>query len=203
MLPTIRGLWCRLRARFTGGRLRIGRNFRAGVRFDVRGPGHVIVGDDVVLGRLPGDTRSFVTIYTHSPDAVVRIGNRARLYAARISCRYSVETGEDVLIEDAGISDTDFHSVQADRGEPVGETLDRCRIAIGDRVAIGARSIVTKGTVIGEAAIVGPGAVVTRSLPAGCFAMGNPAKVMAVAARPAASRPTGGDVEGNHIERAI
>jgi acetyltransferase-like isoleucine patch superfamily enzyme len=121
---------------------------------------------------------SLVTIFTHSPQAVVTVGNRTRIYGARISCYFAIEIGDDVLIEDAGITDTDFHSIAPGRGEPVGEALDRCRVTIGNGVALGARSLVTKGVHIGAGAVVGPGAIVTRHLPAGCFALGNPARVI-------------------------
>ncbi len=177
MTSALRGFLCRWRARRSGGRLRIGRNLHAGVRFDVRGPGRVEIGDDVRLEPVPGDRRSFVTIYTHAPDALVRIGDRARLYAARVSCRFGVEIGCDVLIEDASVTDTYFHSVGPDRGQPDGETLQRCRVVIEDGVALGARSIVTRGVRIGKGAIIAPGSIVTHHLPPGCFALGNPAKV--------------------------
>jgi acetyltransferase-like isoleucine patch superfamily enzyme len=177
-LASLRACLYRLRARRSGGRLRIGRRLYAGVRLDVRGPGRVEIGDDVRLEPVPGDRLSFVTIYTHAPDAVVRIGHRASLYAARISCGFAVVVGSDVLMEDAAITDTDFHSIGPRRGEPEGESLQRCRVVIGNGVALGARSIVTKGVHIGDGSVIAPGAVVTRDLPSGCFALGNPARVV-------------------------
>ncbi len=179
-LSRIRARLYRLRARWSGGRLRIGRNLHAGVRLDVRGPGRVEIGDDVRLEPVPGDRSRFVTIYTHAPDAVVRIGDRAALYAARISSKFAIEIGSDVLIEDAAIIDTDFHSIAPHRGEPADETLERCRVTIGNKVALGAGSLVTKGVRVGDGAIIAPNAVVTRDLPAGCLALGNPARVTPV-----------------------
>jgi acetyltransferase-like isoleucine patch superfamily enzyme len=46
---------------------------------------------------------------------------------------------------------------------------------IGARSNLGARSIVMPGITIGEDCVVAPGAVVTRDLPAGSYAIGNPA----------------------------
>jgi acetyltransferase-like isoleucine patch superfamily enzyme len=176
MIRLIRLLLCRMKAARSGGRIVIGRNLRLDVRFDIKGPGRVAIGDDVYMGRMPGDRRSFVTIYTHAPEATVRVGDRTRLYAARISSQYSIEIGADVVIEESGIADTDFHAFTPDRGAPIGESLERCRVTIGDGVAIGSRSIVTKGVVIGKGALVAPGSIVTRDLPSRCKAGGNPAR---------------------------
>ena len=72
--------------------------------------------------------------------------------------------------------DTDFHSLEEDRCQPLHESMEACRIIIGDRVSIGARSLVSKGVRIGDDVIIGPGSVVSRSLADGCLALGNPAR---------------------------
>jgi maltose O-acetyltransferase len=50
-------------------------------------------------------------------------------------------------------------------------------IAIGDGVWLGAGAIVCPGVSIGENTVVGAGSVVTKDLPAGVVAYGNPARV--------------------------
>jgi maltose O-acetyltransferase len=50
-------------------------------------------------------------------------------------------------------------------------------ITIGDNVWLGGGVIVCPGVTIGEDTVVGAGAVVTRDLPAGVVAVGNPARV--------------------------
>ena len=174
----LRSLRYRFQASRSRGRIELGRGITFRGRLDIRGPGKVVIGGDVLIDAAPGDPLSFVTIYTLAPDAVVTIGRGARLYGARISCRHSVTIGADALIEETGIADTDFHSVDPRRGPRLDETLERCRVAIADRVSLGARAIVAKGVAIGADVVVCPGAVVTRSLPAGAFAAGNPARVM-------------------------
>jgi maltose O-acetyltransferase len=52
------------------------------------------------------------------------------------------------------------------------------RVVIGDRVFLGAGVIVMPGVRIGDDTIVGAGSVVTKSLPAGVVAVGNPAHVV-------------------------
>jgi maltose O-acetyltransferase len=51
-------------------------------------------------------------------------------------------------------------------------------IAIGDNVWLGAGVIVCPGVSIGDDTVVGAGAVVTRDLPAGVVAVGNPARIL-------------------------
>jgi acetyltransferase-like isoleucine patch superfamily enzyme len=48
---------------------------------------------------------------------------------------------------------------------------------IGARTSLGARSIVMPGITIGPDCVIAPGAVVTRDVPAGSYAVGNPATV--------------------------
>ena len=50
-------------------------------------------------------------------------------------------------------------------------------ITIGDNVWLGGGVIVCPGVTIGDDTVVGAGAVVTRDLPAGVVAVGNPARV--------------------------
>ena len=51
-------------------------------------------------------------------------------------------------------------------------------ITIGDNVWLGGGVIVCPGVTIGDDAVVGAGAVVTRDLPGGVVAFGNPARVV-------------------------
>lgn len=51
-------------------------------------------------------------------------------------------------------------------------------IRIGDDVWIGGSAILNPGVTIGSRTVIGAGSVVTRDLPAGVFAAGNPAKII-------------------------
>jgi maltose O-acetyltransferase len=51
-------------------------------------------------------------------------------------------------------------------------------IGIGDNAWLGGGAIVLPGVTIGENTVVGAGSVVTRDLPAGVVAVGNPARVI-------------------------
>jgi acetyltransferase-like isoleucine patch superfamily enzyme len=70
------------------------------------------------------------------------------------------------------------HGIAA--GVPIREQplSSRGPIIIGNEAWIGTRAIVLSGVSIGEGAVIGAGSVVTRDIPAGAIAVGNPAKVI-------------------------
>ena len=51
-------------------------------------------------------------------------------------------------------------------------------IFIGNDVWIGGSAVICPGVIIGDKTIIGAGSVVTKSIPAGVFAAGNPCKVI-------------------------
>jgi acetyltransferase-like isoleucine patch superfamily enzyme len=142
----------------------------------IEGDGRIYIGRNCKIGGIKGDKSQYVSIDTHSPDAIIRIGDDISLYAARVSAKFQITIGNDVLIEESSIVDTDFHSIDKSRGQPTNENKDKCQIYIGNRVCIGAKSVVTKGVNIGDNVIIVPGSVVTTSVKSGSIVMGNPAK---------------------------
>jgi maltose O-acetyltransferase len=56
--------------------------------------------------------------------------------------------------------------------------LDVAPVIIGDDVWIGGSAIICPGVSIGERCVIGAGSVVTKDIPAGVFAAGNPCKVI-------------------------
>jgi acetyltransferase-like isoleucine patch superfamily enzyme len=130
-----------------------------------------------------------VIIRTLAPGADISVGAGSGLSgttlcsAVRITLGSRVSCGADVLI-----ADTDFHPVndvpRLSLDIPRGDPSDA--IVIQDDVFLGARCIVLKGVTIGAGTVVGAGSVVSRSLPSGVVAAGNPARVIR-ALRPSAN----------------
>jgi acetyltransferase-like isoleucine patch superfamily enzyme len=178
LLARLRGKIFTVRCKAFHRNVEIGTGLELRNKLEIRGPGRVCIGNYCVIAGIDGDNNQFVTLYTHSPNAMIQIGNNAKLFGTRISSSFSVHIGNDVLIEDSGISDTNFHSIDRNREPPKSETAEKCAVVIGDRVAIACRSIVAKGVRIGNDSLIGPGAIVTQSVPDMSFAMGNPAKVI-------------------------
>lgn len=175
VIAVVRGRLFTLFCRYTRKNISIGRGLIMFCKLEIIGNGAVSIGRNCIVSGVVGDSRHYVTIYTHADRANVSIGENAHLYAARISSKFEVHIGDNFRIEDASIVDTDFHSINSDRGEPK-EDLEKCRIRIGDRVSIGARSVVCKGTAIGDDVLVYPGSIVSKSVPSASVVWGNPAR---------------------------
>lgn len=146
------------------------------------GEGKIIFEDCVKLGVFPSPTffSTYVYIEARRSTAIVSVGygtwinNNFRAVAEHTSIRI----GKNCLIgANVEILDSDFHGVRVDQrmlslpewAKPV---------IIGDDVFIGSNVIITKGVEIGSGCIIANGAVVTKSVPAGVIAGGNPARVL-------------------------
>jgi maltose O-acetyltransferase len=95
--------------------------------------------------------------------------NCTMLDGARISI------GDEVLIASGVQLITASHPIDPEPRRSAWEQA--LPITIGDGVWLGAGAIVLPGVSIGENTVVGAGAVVTKDLPAGVVAYGNPARV--------------------------
>ena len=98
---------------------------------------------------------------------------------ATLVCVNGIHIGRHTLIgADTLILDNDMHYPRsgASWGSTWGNPGHGKPIHIGEGCFIGARAIILKGVTIGSGAVVAAGAVVTRDVPSGCLAIGNPAE---------------------------
>jgi len=114
--------------------------------------------------------------------AQIEIGADTGMTSATISAACDIKVGQRVLIG-AGvlITDSDHHAVFLEevnlrRHAAFPESRPEHAIRIEDDVFIGARSIVLKGVTIGKGSVIGAGSVVSRSIPEGVVAAGNPCR---------------------------
>ncbi|MFG7942413.1 MULTISPECIES: sugar O-acetyltransferase [Streptomyces] len=133
-----------------------------------------------VLEQLIGDLGEDVTIrapFQCDYGSRISIGphtfinfNAVFLDAAQITVGAHGQIGPNVqLLTPTHELDTERRREGWEKGEP---------ITIGDNVWLGGGVIVCPGVTIGSDTVVGAGAVVTKDLPSGVLAVGNPARVV-------------------------
>ena len=152
----------------------------------------VCVADDVKLGRgvklapfvnlygceIGDETRvgAFVEVQR---DA--RIGRRCKISSHSFICE-GVEIEDEVFVGHSVVFINDRFPRATNRdGSTKAQSdwrLERTRVCRG--ASIGSGSVILCGVTIGAGALVGAGAVVTRDVPGGAVAMGNPARVARV-----------------------
>ena len=87
-----------------------------------------------------------------------------------------ITIGDDVQIGPGVQLLTPTHPVEAEPRRAKWEAAKP--IVVGDNVWLGGGAIVLPGVTIGENTVVGAGTVVTKDLPAGVVAVGNPARIL-------------------------
>jgi maltose O-acetyltransferase len=144
------------------------------------GPGCIVLGRDVMFG-WPTSV-GFHTGYGHveaSLESVIEIGDGAEINndAFIKSEGPGIRIGSRAILgSQVCIYDSDFHELDPRYrrgGRPAMEAVE-----IGENAFVGDRVVILKGVVIGADSVIGAGSVVTRSVPAGMVAAGNPARVI-------------------------
>ena len=114
-----------------------------------------------------------------APGARLVLGRNVGLSGVALCAGISIEVGEGTIFgAGAMVFDNDFHQPTGEWDWNTDNRTGARPINIGRGVFIGMRAIVLKGVTIGDRAIIGAGAVVTKSVPAGCVAAGNPARIV-------------------------
>lgn len=147
-----------------------------------------------------GSTREDVILEEHSEllgelasyaHGKIRLGKWAIIGRdSSINCVNSISIGDNAAISyNVTIVDHNYHPLNPEdrlymRHTPH-NSLERmpmfsanAPIVIGKNVCIGANSRIQKGVSIGDNSIIGACSVVTKSIPANCIAVGNPARVV-------------------------
>jgi carbonic anhydrase/acetyltransferase-like protein (isoleucine patch superfamily) len=157
---------CRVR----GVRLKTGRNLRVEGRLIVRGPGTVIIGDNVRIG-------GTVTPWTYRSGAVIEIGEESFINGASFGAWEQITIGRRCILGQCSIMDTDFHSVHVNRHDSDAPVRVR-PVLLEENVWIGANVGILPGTSVGRDSVVGFGSVCSGTYPSGVIIAGNPARVL-------------------------
>jgi maltose O-acetyltransferase len=145
------------------------------------GSGAIVIGRDVRFGwpTSPQFHTGYIHLEASGPDAIVELGDGAEInnngYIKSEGAGIHIAEGA-LLGSNVQILDSDFHDLHPDRrrgGQPA-----MAPVHLGENVFIGDGAKILKGVTIGRDSVVGAGSVVTRSIPAGVIAAGNPARVV-------------------------
>jgi acetyltransferase-like isoleucine patch superfamily enzyme len=107
----------------------------------------------------------------------IRIGDHTRI-GLHNTVIGPVRIGSDVNLAQ-GVVVSGLNHRFADPGAPIArQGVNTALTVIDDDVWIGANAVVTAGVHIGRHSVIGAGSVVTKDVPAGSVAVGNPARVI-------------------------
>jgi acetyltransferase-like isoleucine patch superfamily enzyme len=166
----VRGFFYKIKYK---NRASIGSNFRVIGKLSIKGPGFVSIGNGVTFD----GTSNAITPWTYSKEAKISIGDNVFLNGTRFGCKARIDIGNECIIADCRILDTDHHSViPSKRNDPT--AIKTSPIKIGNRVWIALDSVVLKGVTIGDNSTITAKSVVTSDIPPNCIFGGNPARLI-------------------------
>ncbi|HTB51068.1 MAG TPA: acyltransferase [Solirubrobacteraceae bacterium] len=145
------------------------------------GNGTITLGHGVEFGW--PRSMQFYSGYSHveasTPQATIEFGDGAQVNnnAFIKSEGPGIRIGANALLGSCvEILDSDFHELHPDRRR--GGRPSMAPVELGENVFIGDGVKILKGVSIGAHSVIGAGSVVTKSIPAGVIAAGNPARVI-------------------------
>ncbi len=145
------------------------------------GQGKIVIGRAVEFG-WPTSV-AFHSGYCHVeasfPESVIEFGDGAQINnnAYIKSEGPGIRIGPRALIGSfVEIFDSDFHDLHPDRRR--GGRPQMAAVELAENVFIGEGAKILKGVTIGADSVIGAGSIVTRPIPEGVIAAGNPARVI-------------------------
>ena len=169
----LKGYYYKIKYKLLNKHVKIGRNFKVIRKLSIKGPGKVIIGDNVLID----GSMHTVTPWTHDQNANIVIGNNVFLNGTRFGCAKRIEVGDNCILGDCRILDTDFHSIFPEkRNDP--EFVRSGPIKIGKNVWIGLVRIILRGVTIGDNSTISALSVVYNDVPEYTCYGGNPAVLL-------------------------
>ena len=122
----------------------------------------------------------YTYIEARKKGALIKIGNGTCVNNnfVAISEHKSITIGENVLIGTfVEIYDSNFHGLEPERRN-ISSPEEASEVVVEANVFIGSNVRILKGVTIGRGSVIANGSIVTKSIPPGVVAGGNPAKVL-------------------------
>ena len=174
VLGVMSAIWLALYKFRLGDRVTFGRNFITNGNLVIRGPGRVIFGDNINAWCHAEKN----VLITHSPDALITIGDNCRLTGAGIQAYTRIKIGSRCILGSTLIFDTDYHPLDPKKRHDREEPVMCAPITIGENVWLAGQSAVLKGVTVGDNSVVAFRAVVVKDVPPNVVVAGNPAKIV-------------------------
>lgn len=141
----------------------------------------IILGDDVTLisrERHNPLLRQKMILKATTPDSVIQLHDHVGLSGCSLISSTSISIGEYTIIgPDTVVFDAAGHHYNPTTGWRVRTMRTGNPISIGKKCFIGSRCIIMGGVTIGDNCVVSAGTVVSKDIPAGHIACGNPAVI--------------------------
>lgn len=139
----------------------------------------IMVGNGVTLHSNPRYNTLInrpVSLNTIKPGACIELGDGCGMSGVKITCATRVTVGELTTIgANTVIYDCKQHQYDPEIGWMGIKELTGAPITIGKRCFIGMNCIILKGVTIGDNAVISAGTIISKDVPAGHLASGNPA----------------------------
>jgi acetyltransferase-like isoleucine patch superfamily enzyme len=120
-----------------------------------------------------------VLLATIEEGAALDVGANFGMSGGSICVAESVTIGDNVAVgANTTIVDTDFHPLDARLRRLTLVGAKTAPVLIENDVFIGMNCLILKGVTVGRGSVIGAGSVVTKSIPPGVIAAGNPARVL-------------------------
>jgi maltose O-acetyltransferase len=166
--------WARYyRIRFRD-RVQFGRNFRTNGKLVIKGPGRIVIGDDVNAWAHAENN----VLITYTPDSLITIGSGTRLNGAGLMAYTRIEVGPRCILGSTLLFDSDFHPLEPEHRHDTDLPVRCAPIVLDENVWLGGQSAVLKGVHIGRNSVVAFRAVVTADVPPDVVVAGNPARIV-------------------------
>ena len=166
----LKGIYYKEKYKILNKNVTIGKRFKVKKSISIKGPGIVIIGDDVFID----GSMHAVTPWTYAREAKIIIGNRVFLNGTRFGCSEKISIGDDSIIADCRIMDTDFHSLHP-KHRNESQYVQKAPVMIGKNVWIAMDAVVLKGVTIGDNSTIAARSVVYNDIPELSVYGGNPA----------------------------
>lgn len=151
----------------------IGKGIYIGRRSAIRGLNQIKFNSKVHIG-------NDVRIQAYQPTSILTLGKNVYMcHRNSFLLGGNITIGDNTLMASDILISSENHGTNPESNLFYGQQELICKdVVIGEGCWIGEKAIILPGVTIGDKAIIGAGSVVTKSVPAFCIAVGNPAKII-------------------------